>query len=144
MIQTLVLANSIHPQHSQISMRILSLSLFNKFVEKGPVVFNAHLMSSSGWSWCRCLVLKIVISSNNSFRLCSCRLCNSFSCSAMQSTPQRTCSSGTSKGLRTQLNVLMWLWEGMYLSISERCSKVLKKDLTSAAQINFYLFCKYV
>ena len=33
MIQTLVLANSVHCPHSQISMRILSLSLFHKFVE---------------------------------------------------------------------------------------------------------------
>jgi len=33
MIQTLVLANSVHRQHPQISMRILSLNLFHKFVE---------------------------------------------------------------------------------------------------------------
>ena len=33
MIQTLVLANSVHRPHPQISMRILSLSLFHKFVE---------------------------------------------------------------------------------------------------------------
>jgi len=32
-MQTLVLANSVHCPHSQISMRILSLSLFHKFVE---------------------------------------------------------------------------------------------------------------
>ena len=150
MIQTLVLANSIHPQHSQISMRILSLSLFNKFVEKGPVVFNAHLMSSSGWSWYRCLVSKTVISLRNCFttvcgwkkmafvacrhrskrfgsvvwtstqnwvRFYSCRLCSPISGSAMQSTSQWTGNSGTSKGLSAQLNVLMWLWEGIYLSV---------------------------
>jgi len=34
MMQTLVLANSVHRPHSQISMRNLSLSLFHKFVEK--------------------------------------------------------------------------------------------------------------
>jgi len=45
---------------------MLSLSLFHKFVEIGPVVFNAHLMSS-GWSWYRCLVLKTVISLKNCF-----------------------------------------------------------------------------
>jgi len=33
MLQTLVLANSIHRPHSQISMRILSRCLFHKFVE---------------------------------------------------------------------------------------------------------------
>jgi len=33
MIQTLVLANSVHRPHSQISVSILSLSLFHKFVE---------------------------------------------------------------------------------------------------------------
>jgi len=33
MIQTLVLSNSVHRPHSQISRRILSLSLFSKFIE---------------------------------------------------------------------------------------------------------------
>jgi len=33
MNQTLILANSVHRPHSQISMRNLSLSLFHKFVE---------------------------------------------------------------------------------------------------------------
>jgi len=33
MIQTLVFANLIHRPHSQISMRILYLSLFHRFVE---------------------------------------------------------------------------------------------------------------
>jgi len=33
MIQTLVLTKSVHRPHSQISMRISSLSLFHKFVE---------------------------------------------------------------------------------------------------------------
>jgi len=33
MIQIQILANSVHHPHSQISMRILSLSLFHKFVE---------------------------------------------------------------------------------------------------------------
>jgi len=50
MIQALVLTNAIHHLHSQISMRILSLSLFHKFVKYEPVVLNAHLMLSSGWS----------------------------------------------------------------------------------------------
>jgi len=160
MIQTLVLANSVHRPHSQISMSILSLSLFHKIVEIRNCGLNAHLMSSSSWSWYPCLVLKIVILLKNSFttvcswktrafvacwnrserfgsvvwtstqnwvRLYSCRLCSSISCSAMQSTSQWTCNSGTSKELRTQLNVLMWLWEGIYLSIAERCWKALKK-----------------
>jgi len=33
MIQTLVLTNSVNRRHSQISMRILSLTLFHKFIE---------------------------------------------------------------------------------------------------------------
>jgi len=67
MIQTLVLANSVHRLHSQISMRILSLSLFHKIVEIRNCGLNAHLMSCSGWSWYPCLVLKIVLSLKNSF-----------------------------------------------------------------------------
>jgi len=41
-------------------------------------------------------------STQNWVRLYSCRLCSSICCSAMQSTSQWTCSSGTLKGLRTQ------------------------------------------
>jgi len=33
MMQTLILANSVHRLHSQISTRILSLNLFHKLVE---------------------------------------------------------------------------------------------------------------
>jgi len=138
MIQTLVLANLVHRPHSQILMRILSLSLFHKFVEIRACGLQCTLMSSCGWSRYRCLVLKIVISLKNCFttvcswrkrafvacwhrserfgsivwpstrnwvRLCSCRLCSSICCSAKQCSLQWTCSSGTSKGLRTQLNV---------------------------------------
>jgi len=57
MIQTLVLANSVHRPHSQISMRVLSLSLFHKFVEMRPcalqstphVVFWLKLVSVPGF-----------------------------------------------------------------------------------------------
>jgi len=42
MIQTLVLANSVHRPPSRISTKILSLSLFHKFFEIMPVVFNTH------------------------------------------------------------------------------------------------------
>jgi len=57
MIQTLVLANSVHLPHSQISMRILSLSLFHKFVEiqacglqhTADVVFWLNLVSVPGF-----------------------------------------------------------------------------------------------
>jgi len=54
MIQTLVLENSVH---SQISIRILSgWVCFTSLSNKEPVVVNTHLMSSSAWSWYRCLV----------------------------------------------------------------------------------------
>ena len=67
MIQTLVLANSVHGPHSQISIRILSLSLFHKFVElracgrQRPlnVIFWLKLVSVFG--------SKIVILLKNSF-----------------------------------------------------------------------------
>jgi len=67
MIQTLVLANSVHGPHSQISIRILSLSLFHKFVElracgrqRPPnVIFWLKLVSVFG--------SKIVILFKNSF-----------------------------------------------------------------------------
>jgi len=66
MIQTQVLANSVHHQHSQISTRILPLSLFHKFVElracgrqRPPdIVF-----------WLK-LVSKIVVSLKKSFTIC--------------------------------------------------------------------------
>jgi len=78
-MQTLVLANLVHLPHSQISMRILPLIWFHKFVEKGLVVVNAQLMSSSGWIWFRCLVLKIVISLKNSLTtVCSWKTKKSF------------------------------------------------------------------
>jgi len=59
MMQTLVLANSVHRPHSQISMRILSLSLFHKFVEirtcgrqrtSPDVVFWLKLVSVLGFT----------------------------------------------------------------------------------------------
>jgi len=67
MIQTLVLKNSVHRSHSQISMRILYLSLFHKFVEIRACSLRCKVKSSSGWSWYRCLVLKRAISLKNSF-----------------------------------------------------------------------------
>jgi len=56
MIQTLVLTNSVHRPRSQISVRILFLSLFHKFVEiracgrqRTPdVVFWLKLLSVTG------------------------------------------------------------------------------------------------
>ena len=50
----------------------------------------------------------------------SCGLCSLTSYSAMQSIFEWTCSTETSKELRTQLNVLLYLWEGIYLSNKER------------------------
>jgi len=73
MIQTLVLANSVHHPHSQISTRILSLSLFHTFFEKRAcslqhtLLFPHTVMSPSGWSWYWCLVAKIIVSLKNSF-----------------------------------------------------------------------------
>jgi len=55
----LVLANLVHHPHSQVSMKILTLSLFHKFCRKKGLW--SHLMPSSGWIWFQCLVLKIVI-----------------------------------------------------------------------------------
>jgi len=42
MIQTLILANSVHRPRSRISTKILFLSLFHKFFEVIPVVFNTR------------------------------------------------------------------------------------------------------
>jgi len=43
-MQTLVLANSIHRPHSQISTRILSLSCFTSLSKQRPLVVNPHLI----------------------------------------------------------------------------------------------------
>ena len=65
MKQTLGLANLVDRPHSQISMRIMSLNLFHKFVE----VKACGLQRTPDWSWFRCLVLKIVIVLKNSFTM---------------------------------------------------------------------------
>jgi len=65
MIKTEILANSVHHPHSQISMRILSLSLFHTFVEiracgrqRPPdVVFWLKLVSVLGFKH-SCVVKK--------------------------------------------------------------------------------------
>ena len=66
-----------------------------------------------------------------------CRLCSSMNCSAMQSPSQWTCSYGTSKGLHIQLNVLVQLWERIFLSTSKGCSKVLKKKFDECCAKKF-------
>ena len=52
----------------------------------------------------------------------------------MQSTSQWTCCSGTSKGLRTQLNVFDVIVRRDTSILSERYSKALKEDLTNAGR----------
>jgi len=61
MIQTLDLANLVDRPHSQIPLRILSLSL-HKFVEKGVCGRQRTPMMSLHWSWYWCLVLRKIIS----------------------------------------------------------------------------------
>ena len=110
MIQTVALANLVHCPHSQISMRILSRCLVLKIVislkrsitivfswKKRAFVACQHRSKRFGFI--------VWTSTQNEVRVYSCRLCSSICCSAMQSTPQWTCSSGTSEGLCTQLNV---------------------------------------
>jgi len=118
MIQTPVLANSVHRPHSQISMRILSLSFFHKFVElracgrQRPLdaVFWLKLASVLGLktatslknsfttvcSWKKKLLLHtdtdqrdlVWTFTQTSVKLHSCRLCSSISYSTMQSISQ--------------------------------------------------------
>jgi len=52
----------------------------------------------------------------------------------MQSTLQWTCCSDTSKGLRTQLNVFDVIVRRDICILSERYSKALKEDLTTAGK----------
>ena len=66
-------------------------------------------------------------STQNWVRLYTCRLCSSISCSAKCNLLYNEPATPAPQELRTQLNVLMWLWEGIYLSIAERCWKALKK-----------------
>ena len=137
MIQTLVLANSVHRPHSQISMRMLSLSLFYKIVkiracgrQRPPiVVFWLRLVSLLGFK-----NSYEGISLKNSFTtVCRCKKKKSFCCLPTQireiwfGRPLKIESNSTdvdfaaqsaaqqcnwlykehAKRLRTQLNVLV-------------------------------------
>ena len=146
MIQTLILANSLHRTHSQISMRTLSLSLFHQFVEiracglqrTSPDVF-------SGWRWYPRLLLKIVISLKNSFTtVCSWKKKKSFCClrtqireiwfhclyihSKLNQTPQLSTlqlNQRFSNAIHFTIN--LWLWH--LKSASHVYDVIVKRDV---------------